>query len=134
MNMKNILIVDDEEPICMVLSELFKDKNTIVLTCGSMNQAIDMLRHFKFDLVITDVRLNGRNGNEGLQILSHVKQVSPKTEVIVMTGYGTEEIEKDAYNRGALFFLKKPFDIRQLISKVKPLGIKTQFMQETILS
>ena len=56
-------------------------------------------------------------GIEGLELLSFIKDMHPKTEVIIMTAYGTEEIKEDAYRRGAYYYYEKPIDLSHLVDK-----------------
>jgi DNA-binding NtrC family response regulator len=121
--MKKVLIVDDEPTILMTLSHLLGSKVTTVITSSRIEEAEEALSRYKFDLVIADIRLSGMYGIEGLELLSYIKQLSPETEVIIMTAYGSEEMREDAYSRGALQYYEKPIDITQLISEVQSLGI-----------
>ncbi len=121
--MKKVLIVDDEQTILLTLSHLLSAKETVVVTCSSMEQAEEALSKYVFDLVIADIRLSGMYGIEGLELLSYVKKISPVTEVIIMTAYGSEEIKDDAYRRGAYHYYEKPVDLGDLVSKVRSLGI-----------
>ncbi|MDA8079858.1 MAG: response regulator [Nitrospiraceae bacterium] len=121
--MKKILIVDDEETILMTLSHILSSKDTMVITSDKIEEAEEALLRYTFDLVIADIRLSGMYGIEGLELLSYVKKASPRTEVIIMTAYGSAEMEEDAYRRGAFHYYEKPIDISHLISKVRTLGI-----------
>lgn len=121
--MKKVLIVDDEPTILMTLSHLLGSKDTTVITSSRMEEAEEALSRYTFDLVIADIRLSGMYGIEGLELLSYIKKLSPATEVIIMTAYGSEEMREDAYRRGALHYYEKPIDISHLISEVQPLGI-----------
>jgi DNA-binding NtrC family response regulator len=121
--MKKILIVDDEPTILMTLSHLLSNKDTVVITSSRIEEAEEALARYTFDLVIADIRLSGMYGIEGLELLSYVKGISPTTEVIIMTAYGSDEIRDDAYGRGAFYYYEKPIDIGHLISKVQTLGI-----------
>ena len=121
--MKKILIVDDEPTILMTLSHLLSAKESVVVTCSSMEEAEEALSRYAFDLVIADIRLSGMYGVEGLELLSYIKKISPSTEVIIMTAYGSEEIREDARRRGAFHYYEKPIDLADLVSKVRSLGI-----------
>lgn len=121
--MKKVLIVDDEQTILLTLSHLLSAKETIVVTCASMEEAEEALSKYVFDLVIADIRLSGMYGIEGLELLSYIKKISPRTEVIIMTAYGSEEIRDDAFRRGAYHYYEKPVDLGDLVSKVRALGI-----------
>lgn len=121
--MKKILIVDDEPTILLTLSHLLGNTGTTVITSSRIEEAEEALLRYDFDLVIADIRLSGMYGIEGLELLTYVKKMSPGTEVIIMTAYGSDEIREDAYRRGAFYYYEKPIDIPHLVDKVESLGI-----------
>lgn len=120
--LKKILIVDDEQSILLSLSYALKTEGVEVLACNEIEQAEEALESTAFDLVITDIRMSGVNGIEGLELLSYIKS-RYNTEVIIMTGYGSEEIEAEAFRRGAFHYFKKPVDIPELLKKVAEVHI-----------
>lgn len=119
---KKILIVDDEKSILLSLYYLLQTEGVGVVTCDEVSLAEEALARTHFDLVITDMHMSGASGLEGLELLTFIKERYP-TEVIVMTGNGTAEIEKLSYERGALHFFTKPLDVRELLVKVDGIGI-----------
>lgn len=121
--MKKVLIVDDEPTILLTLSHFLKCKETGVSTAGSIEEAQNALASEKFDLVIADVRLGGMRSREGLDLLGHIKELSPETKVIIMTGYGSDEVRDEAYEKGAAFYYEKPVDLEDLMQRVRGLGI-----------
>lgn len=125
--MKKILIVDDEPTILLSLSHIFSNKDTTVITCSRIEDAEEALAHYKFDLVIADIRMSGMHGIEGLELLSYIKKLNPGTPVIIMTAYGSDEIKEDAFRRGAFLYYEKPIDIAHLISQIKSIGIDLSF-------
>ena len=120
---KRVLIVDDEPTILLTLSYALRSREVEVITASRLEPAEEALSRQHFDLVIADVRMSGVLGVEGLELLTYIKRNWPETEVIVMTAYGSEEMEKDTYERGAKYFFNKPVDIEDLFSKVRSLGI-----------
>jgi DNA-binding NtrC family response regulator len=78
----------------------------------SGEQALGIVSHRHFDLVVTDLRLAGM---DGIQVLKQVKVTSPDTEVVVMTGYGSIEGAVEAIKSGAYDYLTKPFHPQELI-------------------
>jgi len=120
--LKKIMIVDDEQSILLTLSHLLNVPGVEVVACNEIEQAELALTNSHFDLVIADIRMSGINGIEGLELLSYIKE-NFETEVIIMTGYGTPEIEEEAYRRGACHYFKKPIEIKDLITRVSSLGI-----------
>lgn len=121
--MKKILIVDDEPTILMSLSHLLSNRDTTVITSSRIEEAEEALSRYTFDLVIADIRMSGMYGIEGLELLTYIKKLNPKTEVIIMTAYGSDEIREDAYRRGAFHYYEKPIDVTHLLSKIQTLGI-----------
>ena len=117
--MKKILVVDDEPTTLLALSYLLGNEDTAVITSSCMKEAEDALGCCSFDLAIVDIRFSGIEGKEGLELLNYIKRQSPATDVIIMTACGTDEIEEEAYRRGAFYFYEKPIDIVELISQIQ---------------
>jgi DNA-binding NtrC family response regulator len=120
---KRILIVDDEPTILLTLSHTLRSKDVEVITANTIETAEEALSRYPFDLVIADIRLSGILGIEGLELLSYIKQNWPKTEVIIMTAFGSEEMKQEAYQRGARDYYTKPLDTGDLLQRVADLGI-----------
>ncbi len=119
--MIKILIVDDQSTILASLSYILR-KIATVIPSESLKEAQNALSKDKFDLVISDLRLTGTDGKEGLELLRHVRETSPETKVIIMTGYGNDAVKKEAYALGAMHFYEKPLDISLLLSQVQSLS------------
>jgi len=103
-----ILIVDDEELIVQAMRKYFIGLGYAVDSAYELEEARALLGHYKYDLVIADLRLTGVGGVEGLQIVADVQQKCASTRVILLSAYGTPEIERESYQRGADAFLHKP--------------------------
>ena len=121
--LKRILIVDDEPTILLTLSYALRTKNVEVITASRLEPAEEALKRYRFDLVIADIRMSGMLGVEGLELLTYIKRYWPETYVIIMTAHGSEDIQHDAYERGATYYYQKPVDIRELMRKIEELGI-----------
>jgi len=77
--------------------------------------ALNLLNKNKIDVVISDIRMPDING---LDLLVKIKKDYPQTSVVIMTAYGSPDIQKEANRRGSLFYIEKPFeitDIRKII-------------------
>ncbi|MFQ5864152.1 MAG: response regulator [bacterium] len=114
---KKILIVDDEEDITWGISKcLDKTNDAFEVHCvHTGDQALEILKKFKFDLVVSDIRMPGRNG---LELLLDIRKQYPHTKIIIMTAYGSQEIKELAEKRGSFFYIEKPFEmgyLKQLI-------------------
>ena len=108
MNEKKVLVVDDEGTFLMAIKRILDGPELIVETAENFNDAIALIDKQDFSFVITDLRLTDAINTEGLDILSHIKERSPATKVIILTGYGNSRIMEKAYSMGANLFLEKP--------------------------
>lgn len=111
-----ILIVDDEELIVLAMRRYFEGLGYAVEAAHELEEAQALLAARTYDLVIADLRLTGIGGVEGLQIVADVHQRSANTRVILLSAYGTPEIERESYNRGADAFLHKPKAMMEIAS------------------
>lgn len=127
--LKKILIVDDEMMILRLMTELLSGDGNEVITCGNFKEANEAFSKHKFDLVITDLRLSGKDSAEGFEIISHVKTLSPDTKVMLMTGNRQSGVLEEALRRGAICCIDKPFDILDMTRKVQSFGIPLPEMQ-----
>ncbi len=115
---QRILIVDDEESILTILKSSLKklgeDYEIITATTGS--DALQLLEDTPFEVVITDYQMDEMNG---LELLEAIRAIQPATRVIMITAYGTDELEADARRLQAYEFLAKPLEISLLRQVVK---------------
>jgi DNA-binding NtrC family response regulator len=85
--------------------------------------ALKRIDEKEFDIVVTDIRMDEI---DGIQVLEHVTKKSPRTKVIMITGYAMMALAREAMEKGAFDFIAKPFqpdDLRQVIAKAaKALG------------
>ncbi|PWT87918.1 MAG: response regulator [Acidobacteria bacterium] len=121
--MKRILIVDDELSIQESLKPLLESAEITVIGASSLEEAKALLDQSHFDLVLTDLRLTGTDGKEGLELITKVKQNMPETPVVLMTAFGSTEIEKEARKRGASDYWTKSIRIGDMLSRIRSLGI-----------
>ncbi len=123
---KRILIVDNEPAVLLMLSYALRSLGVDVITASTLEPAEEALNRYHFDLVVADIRMSGVLGIEGLELLSYIKRQWPQTQVIVMTAYGSEAVEKDAYQRGAAYYLHKPFDVEELLGRIRSMGFSAE--------
>ena len=105
--------MDDEETLTWSMARsLSKDKdNYEVLIANNGREALNFLEKNKIDLVISDIRMPDING---LDLLVRIKKEYPQTKVIIMTAYGSADVQKEANQRGSLYYVEKPFEISDL--------------------
>jgi len=105
---RRVLIVDDETAFLLAIKRLLTGPDISIDTAATLDDAIALLHSADFNAVITDIRLTNVLGMEGLEILRYVKEHSPGTVVVILTGYGNTGIMETAYNMGANVYLEKP--------------------------
>jgi DNA-binding response OmpR family regulator len=113
-----ILIVDDEEPIRFAMRQYFEVFDFDVDAAREVDEAEALLDHVRYDVVIADLRLSGTGGNEGLQIVRRARARCPGARIIVLTAYGSPEVEGEASRLGADCLMHKPVplpDIAQIV-------------------
>ncbi|HYX23841.1 MAG TPA: response regulator [Thermoanaerobaculia bacterium] len=109
-----ILVVDDEEPILSAVREYFEPLGYAVDCARELEEAEALLAHVRYDLLIADLRLTGSQSAEGLELVRFVGERSPWTRTILLTGFGSAEVETEALGRGVDAFLQKPQPLARL--------------------
>ncbi len=115
--MSSILIIDDEDQICEILSDCFNLEGFEVTVANDITSAKQILNSEQFDLIVSDVRMPDGNGTE---ILTMIRERSIPSKVIMMSGYSSIS-QEEIYELGADAFFAKPFSIFDLLNKVKEL-------------
>jgi response regulator RpfG family c-di-GMP phosphodiesterase len=110
-----ILIVDDEPEITAILSDLFAAKYYST-SAASAEEALEVLAKNSYELVVSDITMPGMSG---LEMIPHVRNMSPHTVVVMISGMQTVESAIDALRLGAFDYVMKPFDLRQVEAVVK---------------
>jgi len=106
-----VLVVDDEASQRTVLAGFLRKRGMEVVTAGSVDEAVQVASTRTIDLVLTDLRMPGR---DGLTLLASLRAINPEVPVILMTAFGTVASAVDAMKRGAADFLTKPIDLDEL--------------------
>ncbi len=113
----NILFVDDEENVLRSLQRLFIDEDCVVLTAPSGMAGLEVVRANEIAVVISD---QGMPQMRGTEFLEHVKEASPETVRIVLTGYADLSAAIDAINKGGVYqYITKPWNNDGLILSVR---------------
>src|SRR5215510_6310035 len=114
--MARVLVVDDQRNMRTTLSLMLRDAGFEVDDAADGDAACDRAAAESFDLILTDLRMGA---TDGMHVLRHSKEVSPLTEVIVMTAFGTIESAVEAMRLGAHDYIQKPFSEQELLVKVQ---------------
>ena len=112
-----ILIVEDEEKVAYFLRESLTDlaNKYQVVNASSAEEALTTLGSCGFDLVIADFRLPGRNG---LELISQLRSSHPHTRTMLITAYGSDELEAAAYRHNVSRYFAKPFRLDEFVDAV----------------
>jgi DNA-binding NtrC family response regulator len=120
-----ILIVDDEQNLVFFLKEalVFRFPDGCVDTAYSGEEGLSRLAVSGYDLIIADYRMPGFNG---LELIKGVRYLDPRTSIILMTAYGSEELWQEAQKLGVARCFGKPFDMDEMLLAVSELlpGLK----------
>lgn len=116
-----ILIVEDDDVAKMLLYGLLENLGYQILEASNGNEAINLYKEYKPDLVITDIIMPVK---EGIETIKMLKQIDPEVKIIAISGGGPNEAEeylKVAKTVGAIYTIEKPIDKEDLIEKVSSL-------------
>ncbi|HJR06892.1 MAG TPA: HD domain-containing phosphohydrolase [Pyrinomonadaceae bacterium] len=109
-----ILIADDEQEIRNVLNELLAEDYNCHLV-ASAEEALALLRTMRFDVVVSDIQMEGMSG---LEMIPHVAEIAPDATVVMVSGAQTLESAIEALRAGAFDYVTKPFDLRHVEAAV----------------
>jgi len=104
---RKVLLVDDEEGIRKVLSIALTDSGYQVVAAGNGEEALHLFREKNPSIVLTDIKMPGM---DGIQVLKTIKEESPDTEVIMITGHGDMELAIQSLKFEATDFITKPIN------------------------
>jgi PAS domain S-box-containing protein len=111
-----VLIVDDDHNLRKDLVDILQTKALRPSGCGTGRQALDIVAHLEVDVALIDLRLEDMSG---LEVLRGLKQRSPDTECILVTGHASQAMAVEAVNLGAYSYMQKPFDMDQLLLTIR---------------
>ena len=118
----HILVVDDDHGIRSLVKKYLNDNKFLVTTADSSESAAEKIKIIKFDLIILDIMMPGKNGLEFIQ--DHKKQLD--TPVILLTAKGEASERVEGLEIGADDYLPKPFDPKELVLRIKNILDKTK--------
>jgi DNA-binding NtrC family response regulator len=118
-----VLVLDDEAIVCERIKEHLEKRGFVVEAFTESPKALDRLAAKTFDVVVTDFKMAGPTG---LDVLRLVKQRSPATQVIIITGFASIETANEAEIVGAFDFICKPFQLEDIHTLVKKAARKAK--------
>jgi len=108
---RRLLVIDDEAIVGKRLVQVFGKMGFKVEAFDSPVPAMEAAAARTFDIVVTDLKMEGM---DGMEVLDRVKRLNPATRVIIITGYAQPETAEEAFRRGVFNFIPKPFRLEQL--------------------
>lgn len=112
----NILVVDDEPIARQSLSDILRLEGYNVTAVPNGEMAVDHIRKYAVDLIVLDLKMPGMNGLDVVQV---VNQVSPDTEIILLTAFGSMESAVEALRQRVHDYLLKPASPNQILESVR---------------
>lgn len=112
-----IMVIDDENIVGKRLKPALEKTGDVVETFEDGKSALARFDAEPFDIVVTDVRMDEM---DGIEVLEQILARSSRTKVIIITGYATVEVAREALTKGAFDFIAKPFkpaDLRAIIER-----------------
>ena len=126
----HLLVVDDEKSICEILGQYLRMKGYSVVVARSAEDAINIIKKDKIDLVLSDIKMPGMSGVELLQWIRDYNRVLP---VLLTTGFPTLDSAIEALKLGAFDYLTKPFHLEEIGEKIKRALLNKQMEEENRL-
>jgi DNA-binding NtrC family response regulator len=113
---KSILVIDDDEMILYAIKTIFEDMGYSVTITTDPVEGIRNALEDDFDLVITDIRMPGKNGAE---VVDAVLAKRPDARILLVTSHPTDPLAVQGLKAGAIGLLKKPFEIMKILEFLK---------------
>ena len=111
-----ILVVDDQESMCWILSKVLQEAGFSVTTVGTAKEALSIATNNKISATIIDYRLPDKNG---LDLFLELRKLKPKIQGVLITSYGSKEIREKALQLGFHAYFDKPFQNQALIAALQ---------------
>lgn len=129
---KRLLVVDDQQGVRFLISEIFQEEGYNVVEASNYEEAIDVARKFIPDIALVDMRLGNNTGYDGGDIIKALKQYIPELVPIIVTAHSEPGKLNKAMNSGAVYCLEKPFDVQHIVSVVNEQIAKYSCTKENI--
>ncbi len=113
---EKVLLIDDEPDFLEAMAARMQVRGLDVTTTTSTIDDLSLAESGHFDVIVMDLMMPEMAGLEALKAL---KDLKPKSQIILLTGYATREIEAEALKLGAVDLIEKPADIERLLEKIK---------------
>jgi DNA-binding NtrC family response regulator len=110
-----ILVVDDDENIRKVLVAILEEEGYMVEPVGTARKAVEVTKKKCYNIALIDIRLPDM---EGTELLTRIRETTPRMRKIIITGYPTLQNAIEAVNRRADAYIMKPFDVEKVLKTI----------------
>ncbi len=110
-----VLVVEDDRDFAESLVIALGTRNCEIEVASNGEDAVRLFGKNHYDITFMDIKLPGKNG---VQCLSEIMELSPATQVVMMTGYSEPSLLEQARQAGAMDILRKPFRMRELLAYI----------------
>jgi DNA-binding NtrC family response regulator len=126
--MSRVLLIDDDRALLTALPTVFERSACVIRvdTASSAEQALRLIQATEYDTIVSDFSMPGLNG---IEFLKECKDVRPDIPIILLTGYGTLELEEKAFEEGAYALIQKPVDADEFLAVVTRAIIRRELQQ-----
>ncbi len=111
-----ILIVDDEADLRTLLRHILTAQGYQITDAEDGEEAIELIKRQKFDIALLDIQMPNING---IQVLKYIKEHSPQTKAVMLTGYADLKHAMEAKEFGARDFIGKPYKLEDVLSTIE---------------
>ncbi len=115
MQSEKILIIDDDSGVRKSLSAFLIKNGYNIKTAPGGDPGLKIIKEEKIDLILLDIRMPEM---DGITTLKRIKEIKPTLNIIIITGFGSIETAVEAMKNGAIDYVKKPFNLDQLLDKI----------------
>ncbi len=125
----HILIVDDDRAMCETLSDILVEDGYVISTASEGRQALQLSQEHFYNLALVDLNLPDTNG---IAVLQQLREMSPRTAVIIITAYSTLKNAVDALSQGADAYITKPIDLDEVRAIIRKELHTQQVVEEKV--
>lgn len=126
--MAKILVIDDERAIRDTLKEILEYEKHEVTTASNGAEGLEQLKSATYDIALCDIKMPQM---DGIEVLQKIVEISPDTQVIMISGHGNIDTAVEAIRKGAYDFIEKPLDLNRILVTIKNACDKTSLITET---
>ncbi len=108
---RKILVVEDDPILRKFITDVLEKRGAEVTRCENGEKAFKKIKSNSYHLILSDLKMEGM---DGLELLTETKKISPSTEVVIITAYGTVSSAVEAIKKGAFDYITKPIELEEL--------------------